>query len=436
MIAIIGAGISGLTLAYRLQQQGTPYILLESSALPGGYMQSLYSEDRVLEKGPNSILADELVLRFIDELGLTDQLVIANDISKKRYVYKNGKYRTMPSGPLSLLFSSFFSFTQRIVLFKEYFNTQPYRKESTLYELISERFGKEVADYALDPFVSGVYAGNPKELLAELCFPVLGKNITAYGSILKGFIKNPPKRRVSLTFSHGLGMLIQALSDRVKEKRYSCEVESMQPHGDAWNLRLKTTQGIEELCCDQIVLALPAYEAAKIVRSFSEEWSTRFAAIEYPMVRNMHLVFKKDQLGFEAEGFGALHPSVEPLFTAGVIWSSATFNDRTPEDEVLLTCMVTEKRTPALKTMSDEQAQTAIQEEIKRLYQITGEPVYTRTELWKKGIPQYTDKMTTILKHSEALEKMNVYICSNWPHGISITDCIHRAHELAAKWKA
>jgi oxygen-dependent protoporphyrinogen oxidase len=153
------------------------------------------------------------------------------------------------------------------------------------------------------------------------------------------------------------------------------------------------------------------------------------------MVRNMHLVYKKEQLGFQAAGFGALHPRVEPLFTAGVIWNSSTFDHRTPADEVLLTCMVTEKRTPALTTMTDQQAEGAILKEIEHLYNVHGKPLLAQSGLWKKGIPQYTANMTTILQHCEQLEKMNVYICSNWPYGISITDCIHRAHDLATRFK-
>jgi protoporphyrinogen/coproporphyrinogen III oxidase len=435
MIAIIGAGISGLTLAYRLQQQGTPYTLLESSEVAGGYLQTEVRQNSVLEKAANSILADQLVLDFIQELGLSDELVVANDTSKKRYVYKNGKYRALPSGPLSLLVGDFFSWTQRLAIVKEYFNRQPYRKDSTLYDLICERFGTEVADYALDPFVSGVYAGNPKELLADLCFPVLGKNIQTYGSILKGFIKNPPKRRVSITFSQGLKMLTERLTSKVHNKRYGCRVEAIESLDNKWNLSVTTPQGKENIACDRVVLALPAYEAAAIVRSFSPEWAQRFDAIEYPMVRNMHLVYKKNQLDSVPEGFGALHPRLEPLFTAGVIWNSSTFANRTAADEILLTCMVTEKRTPALSSMSDEQAAATILEEVTRLYRIQGKPVLAQSYLWKKGIPQYTSAMSTILNHGAELEKMNVYICSNWPYGISITDCIHRAHDLAVRFK-
>jgi protoporphyrinogen/coproporphyrinogen III oxidase len=435
MIAIIGGGISGLTLAYYLQQQNKAYILLESSAVPGGYMQSETISDVVVEKGPNSILADDFVFNYLHELGLSKEIVKANSISKKRFVYKDGKYRALPSGPISLLFSSYFSFRNRLKILGEFFNKKGVAKDITLYELISARFGKEAADYALDPFVSGVYAGNAKELLADLCFPVLRKNIEQHGSILKGFIKNPPQRKTSITFKNGLGQLIETIANKVTHIRYNTEVTAMHKQGQTWKLNLSTVHGTEVLECSQVVLALPAYRAATLVKSFSEEWSTKFAAVEYPMVRNAHVVFPKSYLGFKAEGFGALHPSVEPLFTAGVIWNTAVFKGRTKGDHVLFTCMVTEKRIPELRNMSEEAVKQKLIAEIKTLYKLKGEAISVRMGVWEKAIPQYTTAMRSILDNSEELEKMNVYICSNWPKGISITDCIHGAYDLSKQLK-
>ena len=433
MIAIIGGGISGLTLAYYLQKQNKPYILLEYNAVAGGYIQSETLADVVLEKGPNSILADEFVFQFLEELGLSNEIVKANSISKNRFVYKQGKYRALPSGPISLLFSSYFSFSQRFKILSEFFNTSTPKANISLYDLVESRFGKEAADYALDPFVSGVYAGNPKELLADLCFPVLRKNIDQYGSILKGFIKNPPQRKTSITFKNGLHELIDTLSNKVQYIRYGVEVKAMHQDQNGWTLSLNTSSGEETLNCSHVVMAIPAYRAATLVDSFSKNIANKLAAIEYPMVRNAHLVFHKHQLGFKAEGFGALHPSIEPLFTAGVIWNSAVFDDRTPNDQVLLTCMVTEKRTPVLRSMSENEVKTKLLAEIKKLYKITGEPISMSMGVWEKAIPQYTLAMRSILDDCKELEKMNVYICSNWPHGISITDCIHQAHSLSSQ---
>lgn len=433
MIAIIGGGISGLSLAYALQQQNKPYILLESSTVPGGYMQSETLSSVVVEKGPNSILADEFVLKFLKELGLEEEIVKANTISKKRFVYKKGKYRALPSGPISLLFSSYFSLANRFKILGEFFNTDKPVQGISLYDLVTERFGQEAADYALDPFVSGVYAGNPKELLTDLCFPVLRKNIEQYGSILKGFIKNPPERKTSITFRKGLSQLIDTLAQRVNHKRYGVEVTAMRQEAGTWKLSLQTPEGEEGLSCSQVVMAIPAFRAVPIVKTFSDAWAERLEAVEYPMVRNAHLVFHKKQLGFKAEGFGALHPSVEPLFTAGVIWNSSVFDGRTPHDQVLLTCMVTEKRTPELRKMSPQEVEKKLLAEIKALYGISGEPVLFSMGIWEKSIPQYNHAMRSILEKIKDLEKMNVYICSNWPQGISITDCIHRAHELAGK---
>src|SRR6187431_2322769 len=108
MIVIIGAGISGLTLAYELEKAKKPYILLESSSRTGGYIHTLKTEDYLLEVGPNSILIDKAFEDFLEELNLSTSIEDAAAVNKKRFIYKNAHVQQIPSGPLSLLFSSFF----------------------------------------------------------------------------------------------------------------------------------------------------------------------------------------------------------------------------------------------------------------------------------------------------------------------------------------
>jgi oxygen-dependent protoporphyrinogen oxidase len=109
MTIIIGAGISGLSVAYFLQKLGKPYLLLEASNRVGGYLQSIREGNYLFELAANSILADEEVLNFLLELGLQDEILYPNTNSKKRYILKNGAYKALPSSPPSLLFNTFFS---------------------------------------------------------------------------------------------------------------------------------------------------------------------------------------------------------------------------------------------------------------------------------------------------------------------------------------
>lgn len=431
MIAIIGGGISGLTLAYNLQKKNIPYVLMEEASVLGGCIQTDYKNNVIAEKGPNSILADEFIFDFLSDLGLDNEIILANKSIKKRFIYKGGKYRALPSGPISLLSSSFFSWSQRIKIFKEFKNKTLSKHNSTLYDLIQSRFGNEVSDYVLDPFVTGIYAGDSKELIADLCFPVLTQNIKQYGSILKGFIKNPPKRKKTITFKKGLSQLINTLQQRLQHIRYETKVVALNKEGESWSLLVSSKEGEEHILCNKVVLAIPAYRAASLVRPYFPMIASLFDKVEYPLVYYVHILFYKKQLGFQPNGFGALHPTNEKLLIAGVIWNSSVFDGRTSDDVVLLTCMINEKRAPFIKTMSQEKIQIMVVAEIKELYSVTGHPISVTIGSWKKSIPQYNIDMVDVKDNISYLEKENIYILSNWPNGISIADCIHHASEFS-----
>ena len=104
-IGIIGAGISGLTLAYELQKRGIDYYIWEAADQAGGYIQSrrevAEGKSYLRELGPNSLLGDADLLLWLDELGLTPDLTFSKPVSKARYIFRNGAYRQLPSGPPS-----------------------------------------------------------------------------------------------------------------------------------------------------------------------------------------------------------------------------------------------------------------------------------------------------------------------------------------------
>jgi oxygen-dependent protoporphyrinogen oxidase len=431
MIAIIGGGISGLTLAYNLQKRNIAYVLLEEAPVLGGCIQTTCFKGVIAEKGPNSILANESIFEFLDELGLSKEIVLANKAIKKRFVYKDGRYRILPSGPISLLSSSFFSWSQRMKVFKEFGNRNTVHPNCTLYDLIQSRFGNEVADYVLDPFVTGIYAGDSKELIADLCFPVLTNNINQYGSILKGFIKNPPKRKKTITFKNGLSQLIVTLQQQLQHIRYEAKVIALNKEGADWSLLISTKNGEEHILCHKVVMCIPAYRVASLIQPYFPQIANLCTKVEYPLVYYVHLLFHKHQLGFQSNGFGALHPTSEKLLIAGVIWNSSIFDGRTSDDVVLLTCMINEKRTPQIKETTQENIQKMVVSEMKQLYNVTGDPISVGIGSWQKSIPQYNMDMLHVKQMIGSIEQENVFISSNWPNGISIADCIEFAKKLS-----
>jgi oxygen-dependent protoporphyrinogen oxidase len=246
MIAIIGAGISGLTLAAALEKKKKPYLLFESSERVGGNLFSkLWQERYLLECGANSLLADAFILDFIKKLGLASEIVLANQVSKNRYILKKGRYHKLPTSPPALLVSSFFSFNTKIKILFEFFYKKSYKKEKyqnqkeeTLAHFFERHFGKEVVEYVVNPFVGGIYAGKADELLLSLTFPQLAEMEAQQGSILKGFIKNKTaERKTSLSFKSGMQRLAEALKEQISPQSLLLQTPIT---GIAYNLESKT----------------------------------------------------------------------------------------------------------------------------------------------------------------------------------------------------
>ena len=199
-VGIIGAGISGLTLAYELQKRGIDYTLWEAASQPGGYIQSrrewigtpgdANSRSYLRELGPNSLLGDADLLLWLDELGLTPDLTFSKPVSKVRYIFRDGQYRQLPSGPLSLVFGNFFSWKTKWAIIRERTNKTLSPPGETLAQFFRRRFSDEIVEYALGPFVAGIYAGDPDQLLVSETFPILLQYEKEYGSVLRGLIKN------------------------------------------------------------------------------------------------------------------------------------------------------------------------------------------------------------------------------------------------------
>ncbi len=209
MIAIIGAGISGLSIAWHLHQKNIPYQIFESGSKVGGYLKTVQmgkNKAYLFEQGANSLLMDDEIFDFIKNSGFANELIYANKVSKSRFIVRNGEPKKLPSSPQSLLFSSFFSTQTKAKIFKElYYKKEQLDEKISVGEFLENRFGKEIVDYAVSPFVTGIYAADAYQLLLKYTFPVLTEYAQDYGSILKGFIKNKSgSRKQSVSFKNGM----------------------------------------------------------------------------------------------------------------------------------------------------------------------------------------------------------------------------------------
>lgn len=442
-IGIIGGGISGLTLAYELQQLGISYQLWEASDHPGGYIQSRWkqpdtpkaaSTTYLCELGPNSLLGDDELLRWLDGLGLTAELTFGKPVSKARYIFRDGQYRKLPTGPPSLLFGRFFSWKTKLAILRERTIKSVSPEGETLASFFRRRFTQELVDYALGPFVAGIYAGDPEQLLVSETFPILLQYEKEYGSVLRGLIKNQSKtaRRQSFSFRNGMQTLPDTLAAQLTNLALNTPVEQVSQTQDGWQV----TTAAGDYTVDKLVITVDASSAARLLEPYNEAFATALRAINYPPMVAVHSVYRRADVEHPLNGFGGLNPQVESQFSAGHIWSSSIFDGRCADDEVLFTTFVGGMQSERHTRLPDHVLMATVHEELTRGFSIQAEkPVFQAIQRWKRAIPQYDAQLAAVKKWVSAAERDALFICANWYGGVSLSDCIQKGQKMARQLK-
>jgi oxygen-dependent protoporphyrinogen oxidase len=432
MVGIIGAGISGLTIAYHLQEKNIPYLLLEEKDITGGYIKTEIRDNYILDIGPNSILADEEITNLFKTLSIENELIEANPNSKDRFIYKAGKYQVLPDSPLRLLKSNFFSFKTKISILSEFFRKTEKIEDETLSHFITRRFNKEVTDYVLNPFVTGIYAGNPEKLLVKLTFPILNDLENKYGSVLKGMIKSGGSgRRKSFNFKKGMATLPKAIAEKLTNLQVNTKVEKVEYQNGQF--RVSALSNGQKLAYDfsQLVIATPAFAASSIMENISPEVARALSQVEYPPMALVHTVYPKDNVKGELNGFGGLNPKIENKFASGSIWTSSVFSNRVTADKVLLTSFVGGSQYSQQYKSEDDQIKESLIQDFQKDLKIEGRPVMQKIHRWEKAIPQYDKNLQAAYSEIEKLQIRGLYFCAGWYKGISLSDCIKNAKQLA-----
>lgn len=433
MITIIGAGLTGLSIAYHLQQAGVEYQLLEASGEAGGYMKTICPEGYVLDLGPNSIMVDRELHRFIDSIGLKAELVPANEVSKSRYIYKQGRYRKLPDNPVRVLFSNYFSIRTRLKILKEPFEPPQEIEQETLAEFFSRRFGQEVVNYAVTPFITGIYAGDPKEILIDETFPMLKEYERVYGSLLKGFIRNKPERRQSYNFKKGMQSLPYKLSLLINNIKYHTKLLKIDKEGTGFNLSVQSKEEHLNIKTQVLIITTPAFSIQPALQGHYPDLASALSMISYPPVTVVHSVFNRREVGHPLNGFGGLNPDVENLFSSGCIWTSSVFPGRVPEDKVLFTNFVGGALNAEKARLEDDIILKNVVEELKKNYDISGSPVMQHVFKWDKAIPQYNKDLKKAKALIKDVETDNLFFSANWTNGVSLPDSIKKGKQLADK---
>ncbi|MBJ6142636.1 protoporphyrinogen oxidase [Hymenobacter sp. BT559] len=443
-IAIIGGGLTGLTLAYFLQQAGVAYDLFEASERPGGNLHS--PQDLAgyqLEAGPNSLLLSSELEELLTELGLQDAIQEAAPVSQHRYVLRHGAYQALPASPPKLLTSSFFSFKTKLRLLGELLRRPaPPVPGETIAAFFERHFGPEVVDYAVNPFVAGIYAGDPRELLLSLTFPQLAALEKQYGSVLRGFAASqkgkPGGRRRTITLRGGVQTLTDALAARLTHYHLGQAVTAIgneqlalsSEHPSAPQYRL-TINKQPSHSYSHIALAVPTYAAAELLRPLYPAAASALGAVHYPPMTLVYSAYDRAAVTHPLAGFGALNPRVEGTYSAGSIWTSSLFPDRVPAGQVLFTSFVGGAQF-ARQAQEPEAAQlAAVHQELSRLYGIEGAPRWQGRYYWPRSIPQFDQHLAAARAAFAPLVAAGIVAVANWQAGVSVPDCVKHARNVS-----
>lgn len=447
-VVVVGAGISGLTAAWRLRRDGAEVTVLEKEQAPGGTMRTVREEGWLMETGPNSALATTpLFGEMFDQLGIAGDRRNADPASARRYILRGGFLHPLPMSPPAFFASRLWTTGGKLRLLKEPFVGRAAREES-IAQFVERRLGREFLDYAINPFVAGVYAGDPAALSVRAAFPKLYALEEKYGGLIRGMIggarerkrrKEVAKDRAAMfSFRGGMETFPRAIARELgKDLHTKAEVESVVPRGSEWVIRWRSGGVSHERSARAVVLSIPAHAAARAVAPLLPALAGTLEGIVYPPVTEVFLGFRRGAFAQPLDGFGFLVPAVERRRILGTIWSSALFPERAPEGHDALTTFVGGARQPGLALLGDEEIIAAVTKELNSVLRGSAAPVFARVFRWEKAIPQYLLGYGKVVGEIEAAERSHpgLHFCSNYRGGIAVGDCVMSAHRTAERVK-
>jgi len=454
-IVIIGAGISGLTAAFRLQQAmpGAQITVLEQNARPGGTVWTERRDGFQIEVGANGFLDTKpSTAELCRDLELGDSLIAASPTSaKNRYLYLKGQLQPLPSSLMSFLGSKLLSWRGKASLLWERFRSPwPDGHDESVNAFVRRRAGPEAAAVLADALVTGIYAGDPQLLSAPACFPRLLEFERHHGSILKGMAHAARQRRQAArqrgeqprppsmwSFREGLRLLVETISSRLAQPPLlgvAARRIRLEPDG-SWVVE---ADGRQTWPADAVLLACPAYRQAALLADLDAELADAIEAIPYNRIAVVALGYRQQDVPHCLDGFGYLVPRGQECASLGVQWCSSIFPARAPAGMVLLRAMCGGWRHPEIAAWNEERLLDAVRDDLRRSMGIMAAPALHHTIRWERAIPQYH------LGHRERVARIQeraarypgLLLGGNAYHGVALNDCTEQALVLAQRIRA
>jgi len=415
----------------------------------GGPIQTLTENGYLSESGPNTILeTSPKITSLINDLGLHQRRMDSNPAMNKNYIVRNGKMSQLPMSPILFAKSPLFSIPAKLRLcFEPFIRTKPRTEDESLADFVSRRLGREFLDYAIDPFVTGVYAGIPENLSVRYGFPKLKALEDKYSSIMLGAVLGARERKKraevqtakaqKFSFDDGLQVLPNTLHATLGEAvELRSKVTCLRQTADSWVVTVNEQGRTEQHTHSALVLAAPTHKIAQIQIEADEPVDfSLLKEIVHPPVARITMGFRREDVADPLDGFGFLVPKAEHLNILGTTFSSSIFANRAPAGHVLLTTFIGGCRQPELAGEPAEKLFDLTLRDLERILGVRGKPTYQNHWLFPLAIPQYNVGHKKFVDFMNATENRfpGLYFAGSYRNGISAGNCIVSGHDVAGR---
>ena len=449
-VLIIGAGLTGLTTAYHLRQAGLSLHLIDQADRTGGVIHTHHEGGFTYEAGPTTgILSHPAVARLSE--AFPQLLYTASHEAERRLILKSlggkGQRQTflpLPSSPLSGLRTPLFTLWDKLRILGEPFRRKGTEPDESVAELVVRRLGRSFLDYAVDPFISGIYAGDPHCLVTRYALPKLYALEQEHGSFIRGALakarapKDAEARSVTkeiFSSRGGLTTLTEALTEAIGREHFTLSATGAELHpeeGGGWIVRFTEGGQPRELSARHVITTIPAPSLPALLPFLSAEDLTPITSLRYAPIVQVAWGMRSVSLP-HFYAFGGLVPSREDDELLGILHPSACFPDRAPRGGTLLSIFLGGMRSPGLIDRSDEEIRQLVTERMNRLLGIDTPPDLFHIFRHPLAIPQYEASTGARYERIARLESQypGLHLAGGLRDGIGIPDRIKQGEALA-----